>query len=246
MGGDRRARSGCEGWRSSPQGVVARTRQRDPLCAAGRVLVAASPGRLSAVADGLLLSPALATRRRVGAHSSPRAHERPRAGRPGGEPNSGDHRQPVGAHCRSKGGARGYDAAKKITGRKRHILTDTDGRLLAVRVHAANVQDRDGAKLALKASRARFPFIETVFADGGYAGRLEAWARANANVALSIVRRPQALTGFQPLPRRWVIERSFAWLIKNRRLVRDFEQRAETSETLITIAAATTLIRRLP
>jgi transposase len=110
-------------------------------------------------------------------------------------------------------------------------------RLLAVRVHAADVQDRDGAKLALKASRARFPFVQTVFADGGYAGRLEAWARAKANLALSVVKRPRALTGFEPLPRRWVIERSFAWLIKNRRLVRDFEQHPET------IAAATTLIR---
>jgi hypothetical protein len=88
---------------------------------------------------------------------------------------------------------RGYDAAKKITGRKRHILTDTDGRLLAVRVHPANVQDRDGARLALKASRATFPFVETVFADGGYGGRLEAWARAKANVALSIVRRPRTI-----------------------------------------------------
>ena len=181
----------------------------------------------------------------MGAHPSPRARGRPRAGRPGAEPDGGDYRQSVGSHRGSKGGARGYDAAKKITGRKRHILTDTDGRLLAVRVHAADVQDRDGAKLALKASRATFPFVQTVFADGGYAGRLEAWARAKANVALSIVRRPRTLAGFEPLPRRWVIERSFAWLIKNRRLVRDFEQRSETSETLIIIAAATTLIRRL-
>jgi transposase len=75
-----------------------------------------------------------------------------------------------------------------------------------------------------------------VFADGGYAGRLETWARAKAHLALSIVRRPSAMIGFQPLPRRWVIERSFAWLIKNRRLVRDFEQRVETSEVLIMIA----------
>ena len=209
------------------------------------MLVAASPCRLPALADRLLLPPALAPRRCLGAHPSPHAEGRPRAGGPGAEPNRGHHRQSVGAHRRSKGGARGYDAAKKITGRKRHILTDTDGRLLAVRVHAADVQDRDGAKLALKASRASFPFVQTVFADGGYAGRLEAWARAKANLALSIVRRPRTLAGFEPLPRRWVIERSFAWLIKNRRLVRDFEQHPETSETLITIAAATTLIRRL-
>jgi transposase len=85
-----------------------------------------------------------------------------------------------------------------------------------------------------------------VFGDGGYAGRLEAWARAKAHVALAIVKRPRTLVGFEPLPRRWVIERSFAWLIKNRRLVRDFEQLVETSEALITIAAAATLIRRLP
>ena len=87
--------------------------------------------------------------------------------------------------------------------------------------------------------------MQTVFADRGYAGRLEAWARAKANLALSIVRRPRTLAGFEPLPRRRVIERSFAWLIKNRRLVRDFEQCPETSEALITIAAATTLLRRL-
>jgi transposase len=85
-----------------------------------------------------------------------------------------------------------------------------------------------------------------VFADGGYAGRLEAWARTKANIALSVVKRPRAMIGFEPLPRRWVIERSFAWLIKNRRLVRDFEQRPDTSEALITIAAAAILIRRLP
>ena len=108
------------------------------------------------------------------------------------------------------------------------------------------MQDRDGAKLVLKASRPLFSFVATVFADGGYAGRLEAWARAKAHVALAIVKRPPALDRFEPLPRRWVIERSFAWLIKNRRLVRDFEQRVETSEALITIAASATLIRRLP
>ena len=78
-----------------------------------------------------------------------------------------DPRQPVSSHCRSKRGDKGYDAGKKITGRKRHILTDTDGRLLTVRVHGADVQDRDGGRLPLKASRQRFPFVARVFADGG-------------------------------------------------------------------------------
>ncbi len=97
----------------------------------------------------------------------------------------------------------------------------------------------------LKASRPLFSFVETVFADGGHAGRLEAWARDKVHVALAIVKRPRGLDRFAPLPRRWVIERAFAWLIKNRRLVRDYEQRVETSEALITIAASATLIRRL-
>ena len=78
--------------------------------------------------------------------------------------------QPVGQDRRSKRGSRGYDAGKKIWGRKRHILTDTDGRLLAVHVHGADIQDRDGAKGVLRRSRARYPFVEHAFADGGHAG----------------------------------------------------------------------------
>jgi putative transposase len=143
-----------------------------------------------------------------------------------------------------KGGSRGYDAGKKIAGRKRHILTDTDGRLLDVQVHAGSVQDRDGAKPLLRASRRLWTFVETVFADGGYAGKLVAWAKENANLALAIVKRPRALPRFEPLPRRWVIERTFGWLIKNRRLVRNFEQRTDVAETLIRIAATAIMLRR--
>jgi transposase len=146
---------------------------------------------------------------------------------------------------RSKGGARGYDAGKKIAGRKRHILTDTDGRLLAVQVHAGDVQDRDGAKPLLRASRRLWAFVGTVFADGGYAGKLVAWAKGKTHLTLSIVKRPRALPRFEPLPHRWVIERSFGWLVKNRRLVRDFEQRTDVAETLILIAATATLLRRI-
>jgi transposase len=115
-------------------------------------------------------------------------------------------------------------------------MTDTDGRRLAVQVHAGSVQDRDGAKPLLRASPGLWTFVETVFADGGYTSKLVAWAKEKANLTLSIVRRPRALPRFEPLPRRWVIERSFGWLIKDRRLVRDFEQRTDVSETLIRIA----------
>lgn len=123
-------------------------------------------------------------------------------------------------------------------------MTDTDGRLLAVEVHAADMQDRDGAKGVLKRSRARFPFVEHVFADGGYAGRLVEWARDKTHVTLEIVRRKPWMQGFVVIRRRWVVERTFAWIMKRRRLVRDYEQLTGLAETLITIAASATLVRR--
>lgn len=137
-----------------------------------------------------------------------------------------------------KGGGKGYDASKKITGRKRHILTDTDGRLLAVRVHAGDVQDRDGGKLPLQVSRRRYPFVTRVFADGGYAGRLVTWASDKTHITIEIVLRGARAKGFEVLPRRWVVERT--WIFKNRRLVRDYEQLTEVAETLIAIAASAT------
>lgn len=106
------------------------------------------------------------------------------------------------------------------------------------------MQDRDGAKPLLHASRALWCFVETVFADGGYAGKLIAWAKEKTGLTLAIIKRPRAIPRFEPLPRRWVIERTFAWLIKNRRLIRDLEQRTDVAETLITIAATATMLRR--
>lgn len=124
-------------------------------------------------------------------------------------------------------------------------MTDTDGRLLAVEVHAADVQDRDGAKGVLRLSRRSFPFVETVFADGGYAGRLVDWAQTKTHVALEIIKRPRGATGFVVIRRRWVVERTFAWIMKCRRLVRDYEQLTVVAEALITVAAIATLLRRL-
>ena len=107
------------------------------------------------------------------------------------------------------------------------------------------MQDRDGAKPMLRASRRLWNFVEVVFADGGYAGKLVDWAKEKTNLALSIVKRPRAMPRFEPLPRRWVVERTFGWLIKNRRLVRDFEQRTDVAETFIRIAATATMLRRI-
>jgi transposase len=119
-----------------------------------------------------------------------------------------------------------------------------DGRLLAVEVHAADIQDRDGAKGVLKRSRSRYPFVEMAFADGGYAGRLVHWAKEKTHIAIEIVKKHPAQTGFVLIKRRWVVERAFAWIVKNRRLVRDYEQLTAVAEARITIAASATLIRR--
>ena len=128
---------------------------------------------------------------------------------------------------------------------KRHIMTDTYGRLLTVEVHAADVQDRDSAKGVLRLSRRAFAFVETVFADGGYAGRLVDWAQTKTHVALEIVKRPRGALGFVVIRRRWVVEGTFAWIMKCRRLVRDYEQLTAVAEALITVAAIATLVRRL-
>jgi len=98
----------------------------------------------------------------------------------------------------------------------------------------------------LKLSRRRFPFVETVFADGGYAGKLVTWAKDKTHIAIEVVRRQPCMTGFVVLRRRWVVERTFAWIMKCRRLARDYEQLTNVAETLITIAASATLIRRWP
>jgi transposase len=118
--------------------------------------------------------------------------------------------------------------------------------LLAVQVHGADVQDRDGGKVVLKRSRARYPFVQRAYADGGYAGRLVAWAKKKTHIVLEIVLRNPNAKGFEVLPRRWVVERTFAWIMKNRRFARDYEQLTAVAETLITIAASATLIRRWP
>jgi transposase len=106
------------------------------------------------------------------------------------------------------------------------------------------IQDRDGGKGVLKRSRARYPFVQRAYADGGYAGRLVAWAKDKTHIVLEIVRRNATAKGFEVLPRRWIVERTFAWIMKNRRFARDYEQLTEVAETLIVIAACATLVRR--
>ncbi len=140
---------------------------------------------------------------------------------------------------------RGFDAGKKINGRKRHILVDTIGLLLAVKVHAGDIQDRDGAKLLLKMCREQFPRLFLIWADGGYRGKLIKWVAVNCLLVLEIVKRSDDVKGFQVLPRRWVVERTFAWLNKQRRLSKDYERDCHTSEAWIYLAMINVMLKRI-
>jgi transposase len=128
---------------------------------------------------------------------------------------------------------RGYDAGKKVNGRKRHIVVDTIGPLVIVMITAANVQDRDGARPALAAVRRAFPAISLVWADGGYAGKLVERAKQTARLVLEIVRKPEGQRTFEVLPRRWVVERTLAWITKCRRLDHDYERLTTTSMAMV-------------
>lgn len=144
-------------------------------------------------------------------------------------------------------GQRGYDAGKKIKGVKRHIFVDTMGLLLAVVVHAANIQDRDGAKLVFERAKLTGPWprMKRVWADGGYAGKLVAWVASFWQWVLDIVKRNDDVKGFQLLPKRWVVERTFSWLSNYRRLSKHYEYWNETGEAMIQVAMIHVMLRRL-
>ena len=143
------------------------------------------------------------------------------------------------------GGPRGYDAGKKIKGRKRHIVVDTIGFLIEVVVHAANIQDRDGAKLVLeKLSPDARKCLKKLWADGGYRGQLVKWVRKNIKTVLEIVKRDPGTKGFQVIPYRWVVERTFAWLGRYRRLSKDYERTTTSSEAFIYLASIRLLLSR--
>jgi len=144
------------------------------------------------------------------------------------------------------GGIRGFDAGKKVKGRKRHIVVDTIGQMVGLVIHAADVQDRDGAPAVLKSILKRWPWLRHVFADGGYAGpKLKSALQKIGKFTLEIVKGIDNAKGFEVLPRRWVVERTFAWMGRCGRLAKDFERTIASAEAWIFIAHIRLLTRRL-
>jgi putative transposase len=176
-------------------------------------------------------------------HDTLRAHVRRRAGR---------HKHPS-AGCldsqtvkrAARPGPHGVDAGKHCTGRKRHVLVDTLGLLLVVVVTAASLQDRDGARLVLRQRRSAWKTLRRVWVDGAYRGQLLDWAWHQRRLTLQVVQRADGQRGFVVLPRRWVVERTFAWLSQARRLSKDYEELPTSSEAIIYITMIRLMLRRL-
>ena len=171
------------------------------------------------------------------------------------------------------GNERGFDPAKKVEGRKRHLLVDTQGLVLEVRLHSAKVPDEDGIRLLLDPVRDRFPRLSHLWVDAGYQGRGKRWAEEALGVSVEVVRKPKKAApekvaeararewakegkganwkrlmpprGFRVLPRRWVVERTFAWICHNRRMAKDYERLCATGEAFVYAATARLMVRRL-
>jgi putative transposase len=171
------------------------------------------------------------------------------------------------------GTERGFDPAKQVAGRKRHLLVDTEGLVMKVRVHSAKVSDADGIRLLLESARDRLPRLSHLWVDAGYQGRGRRWAEEVMGVSVEVVRKPKKLLpeevakawtkeltkegikvdwqelmpprGFRVLPRRWVVERTFSWLSQNRRMSKDYERLAESSEAFVYAAMTRLMVRRL-
>lgn len=155
-----------------------------------------------------------------------------------------EYRQPERQDDRKRG-PRGYDAGKKVKGRKRTIVVDTLGLLLKVVVHEADIQDRDGAIWLLLAITGLFPRLVKLWVDGAYRGSLVEWAKEVVGLVIEVVERDRQTKGFTLLPRRWVVERTFAWLSNYRRLSKDYEYHFQSSEAMIYAAMVHLMVRRL-
>ena len=146
---------------------------------------------------------------------------------------------------RSSSTFKGYDGNKKINGRKRHIITDTMGFIIAIIIHSADIQDRDGAKDTIEELRYKFPRLVKILADQGYTGELGNWVFKTFNYTLEIVKKVAGIGGFNVLPKRWIVERTFGWLGFQRRLVNDYECNEICSKSFVHLAMIRIMLNRI-
>ena len=173
----------------------------------------------------------------------------PRADGPRGQSNNGHHRQPERQERRKRGASidpHGYDAGKKIKGKKRHVLVDTQGLMLHAIVHAADIQDRDGGGLLIATLFGLHPFLTRLYADAGYQGPrfADAVKRAMGQLQVEIVKRSE-LHRFVVLPKRWLVERTIAWLNRCRRLAKDWENHSRNALAFLRLASIRLMLRKL-
>jgi putative transposase len=216
--------------------------------------------RSAPLGDGVVVFPPMARRGPLGGDQHRAAGAGPGAGGTRTDPQCRHSGQPVGQD-HGKRGPRGYDGGKKIDGRKRHILVETEGRLLKARVHPANETDAEGAKALLAGLEQVFLRLALIWIDGGYKRRFVEWVEAELGWRVEVVQHPFAgvryvwvapgqepptlPSGFRVLKRRWVVERTFAWLGRNRRLSKDYEALPTSEEAWIYAASCRLLLRRL-
>ena len=160
------------------------------------------------------------------------------------------YRQSKCEECGKRGAeidASGFDAGKQVKGKKRHVLVDTLGLVLHALVHPANIQDRDGGIEVLTVLAERLPLLAKLFADGAYQGPQfrEGVAKVRPKLAIAIVTRRDQVKGFVPLPKRWIVERTLAWLNRNRRLAKDFENRIRYALAFVHLASIRVMVRKL-
>ena len=243
MAFDRATSTGLQERRQATDDRSSSGGQRHFLSLAKQLPMAPAAERFSALGHGLVVFSTLASRWRLDADTpgplcggSARIRSRALSQR-------GDHGQPVGENDR-KGGVRGFDGHKKVKGRKRQLLVDTLGFPLAWRVEPANMSDKKAARYLVDGLPPLWPRIETVIADAGYLSeKLTAFIKDHAGWTLTIVKRSKP--EFTIVGLNWIVERTFAWLGRERRLSNDYEQKVQTSETLIQIAACRLFLKRI-
>src|SRR6202045_2430354 len=236
--------------RTEARGRSAGNRERRHVCSEHGMPMALCSQRPAAEKHAVWLFRPLELGWHAGSHSSRALCEVPGSHGSCSEPGGLRHRQPEREERGKRGGCidpGGYDAGKKIKGKKRHILVDTLGLLLHAVVHPADIQDRDGGVLVLSTLFGLYPFLQKLFADGGYQGPVfqKASAKLLPHLEIEIVKRSDHAKGFELLPRRWVVERTFGWFNRCRRLAKDLENPPRNALAFLRLASIRLMLRKL-